>query len=113
MEIHLINDFWLFAWEIVFPIISFLFFIQIMHLGLEWIRQRKLRDEKSKFIQRFEVSSESLPLTRPQILNAIVYMLKTKASYQISTPSGNYDKAADREVLIEYYQDFFKELGFK
>lgn len=116
-EIHFINEFWLIVWEIIVPLFLFLFSVKMIFFLKSSIENHFREKEKvrlrQEFIQRFDNSQESLPLTRGQILNSIVYLLKTKASYNIITPSGGYDNASDREVLIEYYQDFFKDLGFE
>lgn len=76
--------------------------------------EKAKQKERAAFLNRFVTDSDDvLSLNRAQILNAIVYLLKNKASYKIYTPSGTYDSPTDREVLIEYYQEFFQKLGFK
>ena len=110
--IEFITTFWLIMNEIIFP----LFIISFIVLGLPSlikmiVKQIKIK-RQIKIENRLRKDDEKLLLSKKQILDSIVHMLKTKATYKIMTPTGSYDHPADREVLIEYHLDFLKHLGF-
>lgn len=123
--IEFISLFWLCIWDLVFPFIGIVYligsFLMIVHFikrkideKKKWEEAKRKELERNQFIQKFEIEGgQTLNLTRRQILDGIILLLKQKASYKIMTPSGNYNSSYDREVLIEYYQEFFKALGFE
>lgn len=116
MVINFIQNFWLLVWDLFLPMVLVVIIpIVLFHLcdvlkasffeKKERIKQQVLAEESKKEYEQ-EVT---IPLSKKRVLYAIAEMAKER---YVGGPE-LYRSSAGREMLLEDYQKFFKELGFK